>query len=102
IHDAFVAEAEAGQEEEASLALDRVMRDASRVVLRGYELDTDVQIVRAGEHFFDERGLEMWTTVNRLMTGLERGSACAAIRSETAIRSATAIRSTIRCGRKRR
>jgi DNA polymerase family A len=74
IHDAFVAEAEAGQEEEASLALDRVMRDASRVVLRGYELGTDVQVVRAGEHFFDERGLEMWTTVTELLAKLERGS----------------------------
>jgi DNA polymerase I len=71
IHDAFVAEAEAGQEEEASLALDRVMRDASRVVLRGYELGTDVQVVRAGEHFFDERGLEMWTTVTELLAKLE-------------------------------
>jgi hypothetical protein len=71
IHDAFVAEAEAGQEEEASLALDRVMRDASRVVLRGYELGTDVQVVRAGEHFFDERGLKMWTTVTELLAKLE-------------------------------
>jgi DNA polymerase-1 len=71
IHDAFVAEAEAGQEEEVSLALDRVMRDASRIVLRGYELGTDVQVVRAGEHFFDERGLEMWTMVTELLAKLE-------------------------------
>jgi DNA polymerase family A len=71
IHDAFVAEVEAGQEEEASLALDRVMRDASRIVLRGYELGTDVQVVRAGEHFFDERGLEMWTMVTELLAKLE-------------------------------
>jgi DNA polymerase family A len=71
IHDAFVAEVEAGQEEEASLALDRVMRDASRVVLRGYELGTDVQVVRAGERFFDERGLKMWTTVTELLAKLE-------------------------------
>ena len=53
------------REEELSTALDRVMRDASAVILRGYELPTDVQIVRPGGHFFDERGAEMWGTVAR-------------------------------------
>ena len=72
IHDAFVIECKAGEEQEASAALDRVMRDASRVVLRGYELNSDVQVVRAGGRFFDKRGLEMWSTVNRLLTKLER------------------------------
>jgi DNA polymerase family A len=75
VHDAFVVEADAGCEEEASLALDRVMRDASRVVLRGYELRTDVQIVRAGDRFFDKRGLEMWATVTELLAKLERETA---------------------------
>jgi DNA polymerase I len=75
IHDAFVAEAEAGQEEEISLALDRVMRDASRVVLRGYELDTDQQIVRFGERYYDERGEVMWKTVTGLLAKLE-GNRC--------------------------
>jgi DNA polymerase I-like protein with 3'-5' exonuclease and polymerase domains len=70
IHDAFVAEAEVGLEEEASLALDRVMRDASRVVLRGYELPTDSQIIRPGEHYYDERGESMWTTVSELLAKL--------------------------------
>jgi DNA polymerase-1 len=74
IHDAFVAEAKAGREEEVSLALDRVMRDASRVVLRGYELNSDEQIVRAGGRFFDKRGVEMWTTVTRLLAKLEGGT----------------------------
>jgi len=74
IHDAFIAEAEAGQEEEVSHALDRAMRDASRVVLRRYELDSNEQIVRPGERFFDKRGVEMWSTVNQLLTKLEGGT----------------------------
>jgi DNA polymerase I-like protein with 3'-5' exonuclease and polymerase domains len=38
VHDAFLVEADADQAEDVSLALDQVMRDASRVVLRGYQL----------------------------------------------------------------
>jgi hypothetical protein len=75
VHDAFVAEADADQEEETSAALDRVMRDASRVVLRGYELRTDVQIIRAGGRYFDKRGLEMWTAVTEILARLERQTA---------------------------
>jgi DNA polymerase I-like protein with 3'-5' exonuclease and polymerase domains len=71
VHDAIMAEAPLDKEEEASAALDRCMRDASAVVLRGYELPTDVQIVRPGQHFFDKRGAEMWETVTRLVAKLE-------------------------------
>jgi DNA polymerase-1 len=71
IHDAFLAEADADRAEEASAALDQVMRDASRIVLRGYELRTDCQLIRAGERYFDERGVEMWETVTRLVAKLE-------------------------------
>ena len=50
------------------------MRDASRIVLRGYELNSDEQIVREGGRFFDKRGVEMWSTVNQLLTKLEGGT----------------------------
>ena len=59
--------------EEVSAALDRVMRDAAAVVLRGYELRTDVQVIRAGAHYHDKRGIEMWTTVTKLL-GTLRGA----------------------------
>jgi hypothetical protein len=44
-------------------------------VLRGYELPTDVQIVRPGQHFFDKRGAWMWETVTRLVAKLEEKGA---------------------------
>ena len=66
VHDALMVECPAGAIEEASTALDRVMRDAAAVVLGGYELPTDVQPIKQGERFFDDRGLEMWNTVYRL------------------------------------
>jgi hypothetical protein len=46
VHDAIMAEAPLEQAEEASVALDRAMRDAAAIVLRGYELPTDVQMIR--------------------------------------------------------
>jgi DNA polymerase I len=71
VHDALLAEGPADQAEEISAALDRVMRDAAAIVLRGYELPTDQQVVRFGKHFHDDRGLEMWDTVSRLLVKLE-------------------------------
>jgi DNA polymerase family A len=75
IHDAFLAEADADRAEDVSLALDRVMRDAARMVLRGYELPTDVQLIEPGQRYFDDRGVEMWETVTRLLAKVEARTA---------------------------
>jgi DNA polymerase-1 len=76
VHDAFLIEADAQDAEDASRELDRVMRDAARVVLRGYELRTDAQpVIHYGSRFFDKNGIEMWTTVNELLAKLERDAA---------------------------
>ena len=72
IHDAFVAQSPSGDVEEVAVAFDRAMRDASAVVLRGYELPTDQQIVRPGGRYFDKRGAEMWETVTGLLTKREK------------------------------
>jgi hypothetical protein len=47
------------------------MRDAAALVLRGYELPTDVQTVLPGQRYFDKRGEQMWNTVTRLVAKLE-------------------------------
>lgn len=75
IHDAFLVEVDLDRADEASAALDRVMRDAAAVVLGGYELPTDKQIIRPGERYYEKRGKEMWTTVNRLLAELKARSA---------------------------
>jgi hypothetical protein len=75
VHDAIMAECAADQAEELSAELDRVMGDASAVVLGGYRLPTDCQIIRPGERYFDDRGEAMWTTVTRLLAKLERETA---------------------------
>jgi DNA polymerase I len=71
VHDALMAEADVDRAEEISAALDQVMRDAASIVLQGHELPTDVQIIRPGERYYDDRGEEMWNTVHRLLQKIE-------------------------------
>jgi DNA polymerase I len=75
VHDAIMAEGPADQAEELAAALDQAMGDAAAVVLRGYRLPTDRQIIRSGERYFDDRGEAMWKTVVGLLTKLERETA---------------------------
>ena len=72
---AIMAEAAADQAEDVSAALDRVMREAAALVLRGYELPTDVQIIISGGHYRDDRGEQMWNTVKKLVAKREELSA---------------------------
>ena len=53
------------------------MRDASALVLRGYELPTsdDGGPIMPGQRYYDERGESMWNTINRLIDNLERKTA---------------------------
>ena len=75
VHDAIMAEGPVDQADELADALDQLMGDAAAVVLRGYRLPTDCQIIRPGERYFDDRGQAMWSTVTRLLTKLERETA---------------------------
>jgi hypothetical protein len=75
VHDAVMVEAPTDQADEVSVALDRVMRDAAVIVLRGYELPTDVQMIRPGQRYFDDRGEAMWNTVSKLVAKREERTA---------------------------
>jgi len=46
------------------------MREASRIVLNGFELRTDVSIVRYPEHYRSEKGAAFWGTVSKVLDGL--------------------------------
>ena len=43
------------------------MREASRIVLDGFELGTDAKIVRYPDRYMDERGATMWERVMELI-----------------------------------
>jgi DNA polymerase I len=72
VHDAIMAEGPVEDIQDVSVALDRVMRDASAIVLQGRELSTDETIVRPAEHYCDKRGAAMWQTVTELVAQAER------------------------------
>jgi hypothetical protein len=47
------------------------MAEASRVVLSGFEVGTDVKIVRGPERYVDEAAGELWNTVLRMAGPLD-------------------------------
>jgi hypothetical protein len=48
------------------------MAEASRAVLSGFELATDVKIVRWPDRYMDRRGVVMWDRVERLLSRADR------------------------------
>jgi hypothetical protein len=46
------------------------MREASAIVLGGFELETDADIIDYPNRFEDERGVEMWRLVTGILTEL--------------------------------
>jgi DNA polymerase I len=71
VHDAVMAEGPADQAEDLALTLNQAMGDASAIVLQGYRLPTDQQIIRPGGRYFEKRGKKMWDTVTDLLARLE-------------------------------
>jgi hypothetical protein len=67
VHDAVLIEASI-DEIDATIALTRdCMAAASRAVLAGFEIGTDVEVYRYPNRFTDKRGLEMWDKVTSLV-----------------------------------
>jgi DNA polymerase I-like protein with 3'-5' exonuclease and polymerase domains len=50
-----------------------MMRQASRIVLDGFELGTDAAVVRYPDRYMDERGIVMWERVMTLVDSVEAG-----------------------------
>ncbi len=64
VHDALLVEGDAAVIDDVVATTRAAMGEASRVVLRGLEIDTDVEkIVRWPDRYADERGVEMWEQV---------------------------------------
>jgi DNA polymerase I len=75
IHDALLAEGPLAETEDLVRALDQLMGDAAAIVLRGYRLPTDVQSIRPGERYYDQRGEAMWNTVAKLLAKQDQETA---------------------------
>jgi DNA polymerase I len=67
VHDAFLICARLDRIEADVAAMRAAMAEASRVVLKGFELATDVHITRYPDRYMDARGAVMWERVMRLL-----------------------------------
>jgi hypothetical protein len=73
VHDAVLITAPLNQIEADVAAMRAAMAEASRTVLAGFELATDVKVVRFPDRYTDPRGTEMWRRVCGLVSKAEPG-----------------------------
>lgn len=69
VHDAILIEAPLAQLDEAIEQTQELMAKASAIVLNGFRLSSDAEVIRYPNRYCDERGSKMWSTV---MKALER------------------------------
>ena len=68
IHVAILIEAGLDEIDHAVLETRQIMQKASEMVLSGFSLTTDASIVRWPDCYSDERGVQMWKTVNSVLS----------------------------------
>jgi DNA polymerase I-like protein with 3'-5' exonuclease and polymerase domains len=73
IHDAVLVEAPLEHLQDAVDLTQRTLREASAAVLGGFELESDVKVVRYPELYRDERGAAMWDLVTEQLGRRIRG-----------------------------
>lgn len=71
VHDAFLICTPFDRLDEDVAAMQAAMAEASRIVLNGFELRTDVSITRWPDRYMDARGRVMWDRVTGLLDRLE-------------------------------
>ncbi|MCI0335923.1 MAG: DNA polymerase [Planctomycetes bacterium] len=76
VHDALLIEAPEFLIDEAVEDCQAAMREASAVVLAGFELRTDAKIVAYPDRYSDARGLRFWETVWSLLDGSKPVAPC--------------------------
>ena len=69
VHDALLIEAPLDEIDSAVTTTQSLMREASCIVLDGFELGSDVKEIRYPNRYMDKRGLVMWNKVMKLIDG---------------------------------
>ena len=67
VHDALLVEGSVDEIEEVVAATQHAMREASEIVLGGFALRSDAEIVRYPDRYMDPRGKQMWETVLEIL-----------------------------------
>jgi hypothetical protein len=71
VHDAVLIEGPIDDIESVVAETQKIMAEASRIVLSGFELRTDAEIVAAPDRYSDKRGVEMWGKVMDVLDSVE-------------------------------
>jgi DNA polymerase-1 len=71
IHDAYLIEAPVQILPQQIELMRSCMAEASRVVLRGFELFTDVEVIRYPDRYSSSKGEPMWNLVMQLLEEIE-------------------------------
>jgi DNA polymerase I-like protein with 3'-5' exonuclease and polymerase domains len=71
VHDAVLIAAPLDRLDADIGVMQDAMREASRLVLNGFELGTDVAVYRHPDRYMDERGKTMWQRVMALVNGVD-------------------------------
>jgi DNA polymerase I len=71
VHDAFLICAPLDRLEDDVAAMRAAMAEASRIVLGGFELGTDVSVTRWPDRYMDSRGRVMWDRVTGLLDRID-------------------------------
>lgn len=77
VHDAVLICAALERLDAEVARMQDAMREASRIVLNGFELGTDAKIVRYPDRYMDERGATMWDRVMKLIHEQQQKAAAA-------------------------
>jgi len=67
VHDAFLIEAPLDEIDEKVALTQQLMEKAGRIILNGFTIKSDVEIIRYPERYADKRGTDMWETVTGLL-----------------------------------
>jgi hypothetical protein len=67
VHDALLIEGPVDLIEDLVAETQRIMREASTIVLGGFALRTDAKLVRWPDRYMDDRGRTMWDRIMRLL-----------------------------------
>ena len=67
VHDAILLEAPLEALDRDIARLQEIMTEAGRIVLDGFPVRTDAEVVRFPDRYMDKRGNAMWRIVNKLL-----------------------------------
>jgi len=71
VHDAVLIAAPLDRLDEDVTKMQAAMGAASRSVLNGFELRTEVKLVRSPDRYMDKRGADMWARIMQLLDEIE-------------------------------